>query len=870
MALARLRRFVSGETNGSHFAAVLFMGPAAAVAILGLRVLHLVALTPIWLIPVILVVGQLLTTSAGIWRHEAPSRPRLHVWVALQTILVTTTIYATGWGPALAIGLVLVGQEMIAITDSASERAVLGWSLFCLAAGEAAVALHWAPSLLPISEGYGLAALVGIGIIFSNRSLRSAMAESEEAAALTERRERRFRALLHSSTDLVFTVDATNTVTYASPSCVKVLGYEPDALLGLDAGALLHEGDLSLLQSTADAFATTAGESSEFVLRVLHRDQTWRWLEGVVTNLLDDPSVQGLVVNARDVTERKARLERQVAISELGRQVLQATSLEESDAAAIGTVMRVLDARQCRVERAQDQGEMRGRRTTVVTASSQQDEPLELCVAVGDPDQPLAHITATRSTPFTTWDTAFVEAVAGVLMSATLRFNAEEAIRQQALHDSLTGLPNRTLFNDRLQHALTRHTRTSGFVAVLIADLDGFKNVNDSLGHLAGDALLRAVADRLLTHLRGFDTIARLGGDEFAILFDQLESTRPTSQLAQRVLDALVEPLQLPDRDVAIGASVGIAFTNRADAKAERLLADADAAMYQAKREGKGCYRVFEPAMHTAAVERMNLEQELRSAVRGGALTVSYQPIIETSTGRVTSFEALARWLHPTRGFVPPSSFIPLAEDSGLIVDLGRTVLVEACQRVCQWRRSFPGLELSIAVNASRLQLADANFVDLVANTLADAELPPSSLIIEITESILANEPLHVMATLNVLRGMGVRVAIDDFGTGYSSFAALADLPIDILKIDKRFVDNVVLDDQGHGFVSAMMQLAETLQLDITAEGVESVPQRDALVLLGCTHIQGYLISQPLPGDDVEAFLAVATDMGPVESRLSS
>ncbi len=870
MAFARLRRFFSGETQGRHFVAVLFMGPAAAAAILGLRVLHLVALTPIWLIPVILMVGQLLTTSAGIWRHQAPSRPRLHVWVAAQTILVTTTIYATGWGPALAIGLVLVGQEMIAITDSSSERAVLGWSLVCLGAGEGAVALGWVPSLIPVSEGYGLAALVGIGIVFSNRSLRSAMAESEEAAALTERRERRFRALVHSSSDLVFTVDATNTVTYASPACVKVLGYDPDALVGFDAGALVHEADLALLNETTDAFAAAAGQSVEFVLRVRHHDQTWRWLEGVVTNLLDDPSVQGLVINARDVTERKARLERQVAISELGREVLQATTLSDSDTAATDTVLRVTHARHCRVERALDQKDADDRSLAdVETASGHNDSP-HIRIAVGNPDEPLACIVASRDKAFSTEDAEFLEAVAGIVMSATVRFNAEEAIRRQALHDSLTGLPNRTLFNDRLQHALTRHTRTAGYVAVLIADLDGFKNVNDSLGHLAGDALLRAVAQRLLTHLRGFDTIARLGGDEFAILFDQLESTRPTSQIAQRVLDALVEPLQLPDRDVAIGASVGIAFTDRADAKAERLLADADAAMYQAKREGKGCYRVFEAAMHTAAVERMNLEQELRSAVRGGALTVSYQPIIETSTGRVTSFEALARWLHPTRGFVPPSSFIPLAEDSGLIIDLGRTVLVEACQRVCGWRRSFPGLELSIAVNASRLQLSDASFVELVADTLADADLPPSSLIIEITESILANEPLHVMATLNVLRGMGVRVAIDDFGTGYSSFAALADLPIDILKIDKRFVDNVVLNDQGHGFVSAMMQLAETLQLDITAEGVESVPQRDALVLLGCTHIQGYLISQPLPGDEVEAFLARASDMNPVESRLSS
>ena len=344
MAFVRLRRLLSGEAKGAHFAAVLFMGPVAAVAIFVLRELHLVARTPIWLIPLILVGGQPLATAAGIWRNDRPSRVRLHVWIAAQTILVTATIYATGWGPALAIGLVLVGQEALAVTGSSSERAVLGWSLSCLAVGQGLIALHWVPSLVPVPEVHGLAILMAIGIVFSNRSLRSALIEREEAAALTESRERRFRALVQSSSDLVFAVDLSSRVTYASPACTKVLGYAPEELLGSETGTLVHEDDIQDLRFTIGRAATEPGESVEFSIRVRHHDGTWRWLEGIATNLLDDPAVAGIVINARDVTERRARLERQAAISDLGREVLRATTLDASFQSAIGVISHVLHA----------------------------------------------------------------------------------------------------------------------------------------------------------------------------------------------------------------------------------------------------------------------------------------------------------------------------------------------------------------------------------------------------------------------------------------------------------------------------------------------------------------------------------------------
>ncbi len=865
MAFERLRSLVSGEAKGAHFAEMLFMGPLAVVAILALRQFHLVARTPIWLIPVILVGGQLVSTTTGLWWDRSHTRFRLHLRIACQIVLVTAVIYATGWGPALAIGLVLVGQESLAVTGSSSYGVVMVWTFACLAAGEAMIALGWVPTLLPVPEVHGLAILVAIGIAFSYRSLRSALVENEDASSLTESRERRFRALVQSSSDLVFTCDRAGSVTYASPSCTKVLGYEPDEMLGHETGALVHPDDIGQLGDTLRQAATIPNGTAEFTFRVAHRNGTWHWLEGLATNLLDDPAVDGMVINARDVTERRARLDRQTAISELGRDVLRATTLGAVLALATEAIDGVMHPQRCEiVVPSGDTGpdhEPVGRApgAPVIGAARAVGAGRSgsvLRVPVGDPEEPFAWIEVHDDRAYTRDDEQFLEGVSGIVLSAMVRFRAEDAIRHQAMHDPLTGLSNRALFNDRLEHALSRRPRIASYVGVMIVDLDGFKHINDSLGHLAGDALLIAVADRFRTSLRGPDTIARLGGDEFAILVDDLEAADQAGTMAQRVLDALVEPLQLPDQEVAIGASVGIALTDEADARADRLLSDADAAMYQAKREGKGCYRIFETAMHSAAVERMSLEQELRVAIRDHALTVHYQPIVDTRTGRVISFEALSRWRHPQRGLVSPATFIPLAEESGLIVELGRSVLIEACRQARLWHTGLPGLGPNISVNASRLQLAHPVFIDHVTDALDRAGLAPTSLIVEVTESILASESSHTIATLDELRRLGVRVAIDDFGTGYSSFAALADLPIDIIKIDKRFVDNLEHDDQGRGFVNAIMQLANTLHLETTAEGVEHAEQRDTLAELGCTHIQGYLYSKPMPGDETHDYLA--------------
>ncbi len=870
MDLGGVRRIVSGEARGAHFAEMLFMGPLAAVALVALQQVHFVAPSPIWLIPVLLVGGQLASTASGFWWDRSPTRLRLHARIATQVVLVTAIIYATGWGPALAIGLVLVGQESLAMTGSSSYRVVLGWTFTCLAAGQGMLALGWAPSLLPVPAVHGLAILVAIGIAFSYRSLYSALREKEQAASLTESRERRFRALVQSSSDLVFAVDRTRAVTYASPSSTAVLGFEPDELLASLTGELIHPDDLDAVRAAIGGTTQAPGASTELLFRVRHRSGEWLWLEGLATNLLDDPAVEGVVINARDVTDRRIRMERQVALSDLRLEALRATTLAAAVNLATEAITAVLHSRRCSITLDLepldgDDGPV-GLGAGPPAVRSAGDQPPCLRKPVGDPEHPTAHIEIYPDAPLRDEDGQFVEAVAAIVFFATVRFRAEDAIRHQAMHDPLTGLSNRALFHDRLEQALTRRARTTGCVAVMIVDLDGFKHVNDSLGHLVGDALLIAVADRFRLRLRESDTIARLGGDEFAILVDSLGAADRTGPVAQRVLDALVEPLPLPGQDVAIGASVGIALTDDGATTADRLLADADAAMYQAKRAGKGCYRVFRADMHAAAVERMSLDQDLRGAIRDHGLTVYYQPIIDTRTGAVVSFEALSRWLHPIRGYVSPSTFISVAEESGLIIDLGRAVLAEACRQTRRWHADGSGARPSISVNVSRLQLAHPEFVDHVTDALGSAGLEPGALIVEVTESALASESRSIIAALDALRNLGVRVAIDDFGIGYSSFAALADLPIDILKIDKRFVDNVAEDDQGWGFVNAIMQLATTLHLQTTAEGVERPEQRDALVRLGCTHIQGYLYSPAVPADQTHAFLAggVGSDLDPV------
>jgi diguanylate cyclase (GGDEF)-like protein len=428
----------------------------------------------------------------------------------------------------------------------------------------------------------------------------------------------------------------------------------------------------------------------------------------------------------------------------------------------------------------------------------------------------------------------------------------EEAVHE-ALHDSLTGLPNRSLFLDRMRHALARSERAAAPVAVLFCDLDGFKTVNDSLGHRTGDRLLVLVAERLRECLRPADTIARLGGDEFAVLLEELREPGDAARAAQRLLDSLQEPFELREREFYVSASIGIAAGSD---DAETLLRDADLAMYRAKSRGKGRYAVYEPSMHTAIVERLELEVDLKRALEREELAVVYQPIFSLLDERVTGVEALVRWHHPTRGIVLPESFVPLAEESGLIAELGRWVLRKACHQGALWRAKYPGHPgLAIGVNISGAQLREPGLVEEVADALDQSQLDATGLTLEITETALMESFDHAIEQIDALNALGVDLAIDDFGTGYSSLRYLRRLPLDVMKIEKSFVDGIGQPGEERALLRAIVDLANIFGLQVVAEGIERPEQRDRLLELGCGLGQGHLLSEPLDAADADALL---------------
>ena len=436
----------------------------------------------------------------------------------------------------------------------------------------------------------------------------------------------------------------------------------------------------------------------------------------------------------------------------------------------------------------------------------------------------------------------------------TDRKRLERELKHLAFHDSLTDLANQALFRDRVEHALSRTARHPEHMAVLFLDLDNFKTVNDSLGHAAGDELLVAVAHRLRGCLRVPDTAARLGGDEFAVLVEDLTSPADATALAERLIGSLQQPFIVGGVEVFVGASVGIAH-NRDELDAGQLLRNADIAMYTAKRLGKGRYEVFEPAMHAAAVERLALEGDLRRALDRDELTLHYQPVVALDTGRITGVEALVRWPHPERGFLPPATFIPLAEETGLIRRLGRQVLAAACLQGRRWQMTHQE-DLTVSVNVSPRQLQGDGLLDDVHEALAASGLPASSLVLEITEGAMLQDSEAVIAKLHALKAVGVRLAIDDFGTGYSSLSYLQRFPVDILKIDRSFVAAIDSEEDKSSLVRAIVSLTRTMNLKSVAEGVESRRQTEILAALGCEEAQGYYLARPMDPAALEPILA--------------
>ncbi|HEX2194842.1 MAG TPA: EAL domain-containing protein [Candidatus Limnocylindria bacterium] len=569
----------------------------------------------------------------------------------------------------------------------------------------------------------------------SERVQRTALLLAHEKKVLRYSEER-FRALVQNSSDMVTVIDGSGIIRYQSPTAQTLLGHRSVDLIGRSWQSMLHADDIALATDVLHASSQGRPWRGAVEWRMQRSDGSWLRMETAVTNLLGEPSVQGIVLNSRDVGERH---------------------------------------------------------------------------------------------------------------------ELQRRLTHQAFHDPLTGLPNRAQFLDALQAALRRAHRQAASVCVLLLDLDKFKHVNDSLGHMAGDELLVKVGQRLRRAVRDQDMAARLAGDEFVVLLEGTARPEDGARVAERIVASLREPFTIMGKTVFTSASIGIVCRSASSA-AEELLRDADAAMYRAKAVGEHGYVLFEPQMHAAAVERLQHETDLRQALPRGELSLAYQPVMHLASGRTIGVEALLRWRHPERGDVPPTRFIPVAEDTGLIHPIGSWVLETAARQLSQWRR-LPGHgDLEVSVNLSARQLHDEGLAERLRQILSTCDLPASALVLEMTEGAFSLPDGGGAGVLRTLRELGVRVAIDDFGTGYSTLGRLRDLPIDMIKIDRSFIAG--LDQPANlAIVRSMVSLAHAMDLESVAEGVETDEQLRRLRELDCTAAQGFLLGRPAPAEALTALL---------------
>jgi diguanylate cyclase (GGDEF)-like protein/PAS domain S-box-containing protein len=488
-----------------------------------------------------------------------------------------------------------------------------------------------------------------------------------------------------------------------------------------------------------------------------------------------------------------------------------------------------------------------------------------LAVMIDGKDHPFGvlDVHATEPHRFSPKDVPFLQAAANVLADAFERHAADQALRHRVLHDSLTGLPNRLSFVDALGDALRRATASGSPVGILFLDLDHFKPLNDSLGHHAGDALLRAVASRLRAHLRPGDLVARFGGDEFGILIDRLADEEEALAIADRVAAAFAQPFSMEGVEHFFSASIGIAVARNSEQRtvnAELLIRDADAAMYRAKENGRARCVLFDAEMRAGALQRLEVERELRHALDRDELALHYQPVVNLRTGEVTGVEALVRWQHPARGLLDPADFVSIAEDSGLIEPIGRWVQERACRQALAWHEERPDSRpLDVAVNLSARQVAHRDLPATVAEIIARTGIDPAHLRLEITENVLVEESATAIASLETLNEIGVRLVLDDFGTGYSSLAYLNRFPFHALKIDRSFIDALGIEQERTAIVEAIIGMARALSLDVIAEGVENEVQLAELRRLGCDSAQGHLFHAAMPEAEISRLLGEGT-----------
>lgn len=685
----------------------------------------------------------------------------------------------------------------------------------------------------------------------------------------------RFRSLVHNSSAIVLLVSPEGLIDSVSGALTRNLGLDPESVEDRPFEELVAMEDRSALAAAMTQAQQGATAAKPVVCNVRlqrHNADEVAHYELSIVNLLDDPTVRGMIITAHDVSARvAAETGLQSAMEELRDtfSLLNATLESTADGIlVVGTDRRISSYNSQFMQMWRlDGGTMRKRddRLALETVHLQLKDPEGFLAQVEDLyAMPLAESEDTiefkDGRVFQRFSKPqFIDGeVVGRVWSfsdITTQKNLESDLERMAFYDDLTGLANRSLFNDHLNQAIARIERSGKYVAVLYLDLDNFKTVNDSLGHSVGDDLLRAVGAELSTCLRRSDTAARLGGDEFAILVEDVDSHREVIDLAERVMARLREPLRVGSRRVAATASVGITF-GVAGITAEQLLRNADLAMYRAKSQGKNRYEEFQDQMHTAVLARLELEADLRRALLEDQCEVHYQPIVDLTSRALVGFEALVRWRHPTRGLLSPAEFVPNAEELGIIAGIDYFVLDEACTRLRRWiTDGLAPPDLVMSVNLSSSEVADAKLAGRVRAVLHARDFDPSRLILEITESSIMTDGVGAVINLRALKELGLSLAVDDFGTGYSSFSHLGNLPIDILKIDRTFVEAGADADDHRDLARAMVQLAETLGLRTVAEGVETERQVEYLLGIGCRWAQGYHLGRPVDAEATERLL---------------
>jgi diguanylate cyclase (GGDEF)-like protein/PAS domain S-box-containing protein len=700
---------------------------------------------------------------------------------------------------------------------------------------------------------------------------------------------------------------------YVSSQVEKILGYAPEEFLADPTlwGRLLHPDDRQRALAAESEASARAGISGAIEYRMRTRTGEIVWVLDQAVLEADEKGVDVWHGVLYDISERKQAerglqraLSQQAVVAQLGERALQNSDPEALMRAAVsligevegvhsaciwelgregrrlnlragledeavGAGRRVSAARSSHAGAALDSGQptivadwSREERFTMPPVLRILGAASSLAVMIDGKDRPFGVLDVHAADPdrFSAKDIPFVQAAANVLADALERHAADQALRHRVLHDALTGLPNRLSFVDSLGESLGRASGSGSPVGILFLDLDHFKLINDSLGHHAGDALLRAVAPRLRAHLRPGDIVARFGGDEFGILIERLDDEGEALAIADRVAAAFSHPFSIDGVEHFITASIGVAVTRPSDRQtvnAELLIRDADAAMYRAKEGGRARCEVFDAEMRAGAMRRLEIERELRHALERDELTLHYQPLVNLKDGEITGLEALVRWRHPERGLLDPSEFISIAEDSGLIEPIGRWVQESACLQALQWHQQRPDSRpLDVAVNLSARQVARRDLAATVEEVIARTGLDPVHLRLEITESVLVEESATAIASLEALSELGVRLVLDDFGTGYSSLAYLNRFPFHALKIDRSFIDGLGIEQERTAIVEAIVGMARALSMEIIAEGVESEVQLAELRRLSCDFAQGHLFHAAMPAEQVSRLIS--------------